>query len=98
MTPVLGMNTAGCGKKLLRISEDFLQEMTRWHVPWRTLRSSSALLLEVRRCKCKTWYSVFGCAGPTLWNNLPLEISSAKDINCFKSLMKPWEMWTQFGC
>ena len=24
----------------------------------------------------------------TLWNDLPLEIRSAKDINCFKSLMK----------
>ena len=30
----------------------YLQEMIRWHVPRRTLRSSSALLLEVRRCKC----------------------------------------------
>ena len=56
---------------------------------WRTLWSSSALLLVVRRCKCKTLGTrSFGYAGPTLRNDLPLEIRSAKDINCFKSLMK----------
>ena len=67
----------------------YLQEMIRWYIPRRTLRSSSALLLEVPHCKCKTLGSrSFGYAGPTLWNDLPLEIRSAKDINCFKSLMK----------
>ena len=67
----------------------YLQEMIRWHIPRRTLRSSTALLLEVRRSKCKTLGTrSFGYAGPTLWNDLPLEIRSAKDINCFKSLIK----------
>ena len=67
----------------------YLQEMIRWHVPRRTLRFSSALLLEVRRCKRKTLGTrSFGYAGPTLWNDLPLEIRNAKDINCFKSLIK----------
>ena len=67
----------------------YLQEMIKWHVPRRTLRSSSALLLEVRRCRCKTLGTrSFRHAGPTLWNDLPLKIRSAKDINCFKSLMK----------
>ena len=32
----------------------FLQEIIRWYIPTRTLGSSSVLLLEVRRCKCKT--------------------------------------------
>ena len=67
----------------------YLQGMIKSHVPRRTLRSSSALLLEVRRCRCKTLSTrSFRHAGPTLWNDLPLKIRSAKDINCFKSLMK----------
>ena len=67
----------------------YLQEMIRWHLPRRTLRSSSTLLLEVRRCKCKTLGSQsFTHAGPTLSNDLPLEIRSANDINCFKTSMK----------
>ena len=50
------------------------------------LRMSCMLLMS---CKCKTLGTrSFGYAGPTLWNGLPLEIRSAKDINCFKSLMK----------
>ena len=64
----------------------YLQEMIKSR---RTLRSSSALLLEVRRYRCKTLGTrSFRHAGPTLWNDLPLKIMSAKDINCFKSLMK----------
>ena len=67
----------------------YLQEMIRWHIPTRTLRSSSALLLEVCRCKCKTLgIRSFGYAGPILWNDLLLEVRSAKDIHCFKSLIK----------
>ena len=74
---------------LSREAPTYLQEMIRCHMPRRTLRSSSALLLEVRRCKCKTLGTrSLGYAGLTLWNDLPLEIRSAKDINCFKSLMK----------
>ena len=76
-------------KCLLGEAPAYLQEMIRWHIPRRTLRSSSALPLEVRHCKCKTLSTrSFGYAGPTLWNDLPLETSRAKDINCFKSLMK----------
>ena len=67
----------------------YLQEMIKWHVPRRALRSSSALLQEVSRCRCKTLGTrSFRYAGPTLWNDLPLKVRSAKDINCFKSLMK----------
>ena len=67
----------------------YLQEMIKWHVPRRTLRSSSALLLKVSRCRYKTLGTrYFRYPGPTLWNDLPLKIRSAKDINCFKSLMK----------
>ena len=63
----------------------YLQEMIKWHVPRGTLRSISALLLEVLRCRCKTLGTrSFRHAGPTLWNDLPLKIRSAKDINCFK--------------
>ena len=47
----------------------YLQEMIRWHIPRRTLRSSSSLLLEVRRCTSKTLGTrSFGYAGPTSWN------------------------------
>ena len=68
-----------------------LQKMIRWHIPRRTLRSSSELLLEVLRGKCNTLGTrSFGYAGPTLSNDLPLEIRNAKDINCFKSLMKTY--------
>ena len=80
-------------RQIFRLSGEalaYLQEMIRWHIPRRTLGSSSALLLEVRRCKCTLGTRSFGYAGPTLWNDLPLEIRSAKDINCFKSLMKTY--------
>ena len=57
----------------------YLQEMIRWHIPRRTLKSSSALLPEVRRCKCNTLGTrSFGYAGPTLWSDFPLEIRCAK--------------------
>ena len=32
----------------------YLQAMIRWHVPRRTMRSNSALLLEVRCCRYET--------------------------------------------
>ena len=75
-------------KCLLGEAPTYLREMITWHIPWRTLRSSCALL-EVHRCKCTTLGTrSFGYAGPTLWNDLLLEIRNAKDINCFQSLMK----------
>ena len=43
------------------------------------------LIPKTTRCSGDREYSV---AAATLWNKLPLDICSAKDVNCFKSSVK----------
>ena len=53
------------------------------------MRSSCALLLSVCWSKRKTLgIRSFCYTGLILWHDLPSEERSAKDINCFKSLLK----------
>ncbi len=67
----------------------YLKEMIARCEPSVTLRSSNPMLLKLPRVKRKTLGTrSFRYAGPELWNDLPLNIQNAQDIDGFKSMVK----------
>ncbi len=69
----------------------YLQDMIQQYVPSRTLRSSNELLLRVPRIKCTTLGArSFRYTGPVLWNELPIHIRNAENVNNFKSMLKTY--------
>ena len=65
-------------KALNNLAPSYIKDSLRPYVPTRTLRSSSALLLEVPNASHKnTGEAAFWVYGPKLWNTLPLELKQA---------------------
>ena len=56
----------------------------------RTLRSSDLDQLNVPRVRTAVGSRAFSVAAPTLWNELPLEIPSAKTQICFRKKLKTY--------
>ena len=73
----------------------YLCEIIHPYVPARTLRSQQQSLLQVPRTHTQ-FYSERSLSyyGPTLWNNLPLNIRNAPTVDSFKLLLKTF-MFTQ---
>ena len=75
-------------KSLHAIAPSYLLSLVRSYVPSRALRSSSAHQLCVPHVS-----TVFGSrglrsAGPTIWNSLPLSVTSCSTIHTFKKQLK----------
>ena len=78
-------------KCLHNSSPRYLSEMIQVKTVIRPLRAmdGTGILLKVPFTKNKTFLDrSFRVAGPTTWNNLPVEVRSASDILKFKSLLK----------
>jgi hypothetical protein len=69
----------------------YLKELLHHHTPSRSLRSSSALLLEVPRIKLVTYGTrAFNYIAPVLWNALPLSLRQRKSTDDFKRDLKTY--------
>ena len=65
-------------------------------MPTRTLRSGNMELLQESRSN-RTWGDrSFAIAAPRLWNELPLNIRTAKNVTVFKKLLKTYLMSETF--
>ena len=66
--------------------------------PTRSLRSNSAILLMPPKITTKTYSErSFQFAAPKLWNNLPINIRNAPDMDTFKSALKTYLIVTLIG-
>ena len=71
------------------LSPQYLSDLIRPYSPTRCLRSENQLLLSQPGAKNKLFgHRMFSFAAPLEWNKLPFDIKNAKDITCFKSLLK----------
>ena len=69
----------------------YLASLLNQHTPKRCLRSSSGLLLDVPRVNLERFgRRAFACAGPTLWNNLPISLRVNGNHTQFKKLLKTY--------
>ena len=69
----------------------YLASLLNQHTPKRCLRSSSGLLLDVPRVNLERFgRRAFPCAGPTLWNNLPISLRVNGNHTQFKKLLKTY--------
>ena len=79
-------------KALHGLAPSYLSDCLPRHVPLRSLRSSSAELLEVpakRKMKItKYGQAAFCFYGPTAWNRLPLHLKQAASVDSFKKQLK----------
>ena len=77
-------------KSMAGLSPTYLSDLLQRYIPSRTLRSSSQSLLQLpRRLPSKSYgQRSFSYAAPLLWNDLPLHIRTAANVNTFKSLLK----------
>ena len=67
----------------------YLASLLHCHSPRRTLRSGGGLLLDVPRVNLERYgRRAFACAGPTLWNSLPLELRAIQNTRQFGKLLK----------
>ena len=65
-----------------------MSELLSNYVPTRTLRSGSRELLQESKSS-HTWGDrSFAIAAPRLWNELPLNIRNANNVDTFKKLLK----------
>jgi hypothetical protein len=69
----------------------YLEELLQHHTPSRSLRSSSALLLEVPHIKLTTYGArAFSYVAPVLWNALPPSLRQCKNTDGFKEDLKTY--------
>ncbi len=62
--------------------------LVKAYTPVRSLRSSNTCMLQVTKSS-KSWGDrSFSHAGPTLWNDLPLQIRNISNLNIFKIKLK----------
>ena len=57
-------------------------------------------LIKLRPRKCKSTYylNYFGNRVPSLWNSLPINISSCKSVNCFHVMLKHSYWLNSYKC
>ena len=75
-------------KSLHAIAPSYLSSLVRPYVPSRALRSSSAHQLCVPHVSTVFGLRGFRSAGPTIWNSLPLSVTSCSTIHTFKKQLK----------
>ena len=76
-------------KALNGLAPSYLDDCLPRYVPNRTLRSSSADLLDVPTMKYKKYGEAAFCFyGPTAWNKLPLHLRQAASVDSFKAQLK----------
>ncbi|XP_071398588.1 deoxynucleoside triphosphate triphosphohydrolase SAMHD1-like isoform X2 [Centroberyx affinis] len=72
-------------KALNDLAPPYIRDVLSFYVPARSLRSSTALLLDVPYVSHKsTGESAFCVYAPKLWNTLPLDIRMASSLGIFK--------------
>lgn len=77
----------------------YIKSMLVKYQPVRELRSSSQQLLVVPRCKTKTLGTrAFSTCAPKLWNDLPLHLRNASNVNSFKARLKTHLFQNAFNC
>jgi hypothetical protein len=74
----------------------YLKDLLHFYKPSRSLRSAKSLLLTVPRVKLTYGMRSFSYAAPTIWNDLPINIRSAKTTDAFKSQLKSYYFKTAF--
>ncbi len=72
-----------------------LDALLKYHTSARSLWSSDQQLLTILRSRFKL--KAFSVAAPTLWNVLPVSITSALTISSFKSLLKSYLLTQAFN-
>ena len=78
------------------VAPTYLCELLSKYMPTRTLRSGNMELLQESRSN-RTWGDrSFAIAAPRLWNELPLNIRTAKNVTVFKKLLKTYLMSETF--
>ena len=75
-------------KSLHAIAPSYLSSLVRPYVPSRALRSSSTHQLCVPHVSTVFGSRGFRSAGPTIWNSLPLSVTSCSTIHTFKKQLK----------
>ena len=75
-------------KSLHTIAPSYLSSIIRPYVPSHALRSSSAQRLCVPHVSSVFGYRGFRSTGPTIWNSLPLSVTSCSTIHTFKKQLK----------
>ena len=70
------------------LSPTYLSDLLHRYVPARTLRSSNQSLLQLPHTSKTFGQRSFSYAAPSLWNNLPLPIRNADNVNIFKNMLK----------
>jgi len=73
---------------LHNMAPSYLQELLVKYRPARNLRSSQRNLLECPVFCTRYGQRSFSYGGPTLWNNIPLNLKDANTVNHFKMLLK----------
>ena len=69
----------------------YLTDLFTYYTSQRTLRSCQQELLQVPRTKLKTVGDrAFSVAGAVLWNNLPLNLKKADNVESFNILLKTY--------
>ena len=68
----------------------YLADRVSAYVPCRSLRSTDQSLLVVPRVNLERFgRRAFSCAGPSLWNALPLVLRTEQDVERFRRDLKP---------
>ena len=76
----------------------YLQDLLVPYTPARSLRSSSANLLQVPKTRyVDTKKRAFGIRAPQEWNKLPLTIKNAPDVGNFKTALKTFLFRKAYG-
>jgi hypothetical protein len=76
-------------KALHGLAPVYLTELVKPYIPSRSLRSQSALLLQVPTARTKTYGNRrFDKTASTLWNNIPLQLKTVDSLSAFKSCLK----------
>ena len=73
---------------LHNMAPSYLEELLVKYRPARNLRSSQRNLLECPVFCTRYGQRSFSYGGPTLWNNIPLNLKDANTVNHFKMLLK----------
>lgn len=80
-------------------SPEYLSELLKTSVPERCLRSQNNNNLVIPRTKLKKYGDrAFAHAGPTLWNELPINLKKAKSVQAFKKLLKTYLFKKAYQC
>ena len=78
-------------KALHGLAPPYIKDSIKLYTPPRTLRSTTALLLDVPKGPHKTiGKASFWVYGPKLWNTLPRELKKANSLSIFKSKLKTY--------